>query len=99
PQPKGFIYDYCKTGVIKTPTLTKTGKISRILKPTGTTLPVFKEWLIDNHMMTVVAGEELLAIEDDTERAHVEDMLIALEQRDYTDLFRRDYMQFSPEQS
>lgn len=99
PQPKGFIYDYCKTGVIKTPTLTKSGKISRVLKSTGTTLPVFKEWLIDNHMMTVVAGEELLAIEDDTERAHVEDMLIALEQRDYTDLFRRDYMQFSPEQS
>lgn len=99
PQPKGFIYDYCKTGSIGTPTLTQKGKISRVVKPTGTTYPVFREWLIENHMMTVIKGKDLLAIEDPAERAYVEEFLVALKQRDYSDLFRRDKMVFSPEQA
>ena len=98
PQPKGFIYDYCKTGSISVPSFTLKGKISRQLKPTGTTLPVFKAWLKEHKLMTVVRGEELLAIEDDEEREYVEDFLVALEQRDYDDLFRRDKMEFSPAQ-
>lgn len=98
PQPKGFIYDYCKTGSISTPTLTQAGKISRQLKPTGTTLPVFKEWLMEQKMMRVVRGKELLAIKDPAERAYVAEFLAALERRDYEDLFRRDRMVFKPEQ-
>ncbi|AXH46427.1 exonuclease [Microbacterium phage Redfield] len=98
PQPKGFIYDYAKTGSISVPSLTLKGKISRVLKPTGTTLPVFKEWLQEQGMMTVIRGKELLAIEDEEEREYVKDFLIALKQRDYSDLFRRDRMEFSPEQ-
>lgn len=99
PQPKGFIYDYCKTGAISTPTLTTKGKISRVLKPTGTTYPVFREWLIENHMMTVIKGKDLLAIEDKEERAYVEEFLVALKQREYDDLFRRDMLTFTPEQA
>lgn len=99
PQPKGFIYDYCKTGSISTPTLTQSGKISRQLKPTGTTLPVFKEWLYENNMITKVRGKELLAIEDPTERAYVEEFLVELQHRDYSDLFRRDKLVFSEEQA
>jgi CRISPR/Cas system-associated exonuclease Cas4 (RecB family) len=99
PQPKGFIYDYCKTGSIGTPTLTLKGKISRVVKPTGTTLPVFKEWLISNGMATEIKGKFLLAIEDPKERAYVEEFIVALEQRDYTDLFRRDPLTFTPEQA
>lgn len=99
PQPKGFIYDYCRTNAIKTPTFTQSGKISRQLKPSGTTLPVFREWLLANNMMTVIKGKDLLAIEDDTERAYVEWFLTELKHRDYTDLFRRDVMEFTPAQS
>lgn len=99
PQPKGFIYDYCKTGAIKTPTFTQSGKISRTLKPSGTTLPVFREWLRSNNMLTTVSGRDLLAIEDEVERAYVEDFLVELKARDYSDLFRRDTMQFSAAQS
>jgi len=99
PQPKGFIYDYCRTSAIKTPTLTLAGKISRQLKPTGTTLPVFEEWLHANHMMTTVKGKKLLAIEDPKERAYVEEFLVDLKHRSYDDLFRRDKMTFGPEQS
>lgn len=98
PQPKGFIYDYCKTGSISTPTITKMGNISRTLKPTGTTLPVFKRWLRENHMLTTIKGEDMLSIEDPKERAYVEEYLAELTYRDYSDLFRRDYMQFTKEQ-
>ncbi|QCW22306.1 exonuclease [Microbacterium phage Luna18] len=99
PQPKGFIYDYCRTGVIKTPTLTTKGKISRVLKPSGTTLPVFKEWLIENRMATVIKGKFLLAIEDPAERVYVEQFLVELQTRDYSDTFRRDRLTFTPEQA
>jgi len=99
PQPKGFIYDYCKTGSIGKPTLTQKGKISRVVKPTGTTLPVFQEFLIENNMATIIKGKFLLAIEDPAERAYVEEFIVALEQRDYSDLFRRDKMTFTPEQA
>jgi PD-(D/E)XK nuclease superfamily len=99
PQPKGFIYDYCKTGSITAPTLTQGGKISRVVKPSGTTLPVFKEWLRSVGMATVIKGKFLLAIEDKAERAYVEEFLVALQQRDYSELFRRDKMTFSPEQA
>jgi len=99
PQPKGFIYDYCRTSAIHTPTLTTKGKISRVLKPSGTTLPVFREWLIENHMMSVVRGRDLLAIEDPAERAYVEEFLVTLKHRDYTTEFRRDRLVFSPEQA
>ena len=95
PQPKGFIYDYCKTGSIGTPTLTKAGKISRSLKPSGTTLPVFLEWLREEGMLTTIKGEDLLAIEDDSERAYVEEFILELEHKDYNYFFRRDYMVFS----
>jgi hypothetical protein len=99
PQPKGFIYDYCKTGSITRPTLTQGGKISRVVKPTGTTLPVFKEWLREVGMATVIKGKFLLAIEDPAERAYVEEFIVALQNRDYSDLFRRDKLVFSPEQA
>lgn len=99
PQPKGFIYDYCKTGSISVPQLTQKGKISRVLKPSGTTLPVFQEWLIEQGMATLIKGKFLLAIEDPAERAYVEEFLIELKHRDYSDLFRRDRMQFTPEQA
>ena len=99
PQPKGFIYDYCKTSAIGTPTLTTKGKISRVVKPTGTTLPVFTQWLRDMGMMTTIRGKDLLAIEDPAERAYVEEFIVALQQRDYSDLFRRDKLTFSPEQA
>lgn len=99
PQPKGFIYDYCKTGSIGTPTLTQKGKISRVVKPSGTTLPVFQEWLIKVGMATRIKGKFLLAIEDPAERAYVEEFIVALQQRDYTELFRRDRMVFTPEQA
>lgn len=98
PQPRGFIYDYCKTGAIHTPTLRQDGKISRQLKPSGTTLPVFLDWLRDNGMLTTVNGEDLLAIEDDAERAYVEEFIIELENKDYSDYFRRDVMEFSRDQ-
>lgn len=99
PQPKGFIYDYCRTGAIKTPSLTTKGKISRVLKPGGTTLPVFKEWLINNNLATVVKGEFLLAIEDAEERAYVEDFIQELTHKDYSGEFRRDRLVFTPEQA
>lgn len=99
PQPKGFIYDYCRTSAISAPTLTQGGKISRVVKPTGTTLPVFKEWLRSVGMATVIKGKFLLAIEDPGERAYVEEFIVALEQRDYSDLFRRDKLTFTPEQA
>lgn len=99
PQPKGFIYDYCKTGGISVPTLTQAGKLSRVLKPTGTTYPVFREWLIEHNMMSVIRGKDLLAIEDPKERAYVEEFLIELKHRDYTDLFRRDRLTFDPAQA
>ena len=99
PQPKGFIYDYCKTGIIKRPTLTQAGKISRTLKPTGTTYPVFREWLIENNMLTVIKGRDLLAIEDVKERQYVEEFLVELKNRDYDDIFRRDRMVFTAEQA
>lgn len=99
PQPKGFIYDYCRTSAIHTPTLTQKGRISRVLKPSGTTLPVFREWLIQNGMMSVIKGKDLLAIEDPAERAYVEEFIVALQQRDYTTEFRRDKLVFSPEQA
>lgn len=99
PQPKGFIYDYCKTGAIKTPTLTQKGTQSRQLKPSGTTLPVYREWLRDNGMLTTIQGKDLLAIEDAKERAYVEEFLSELKHRDYTDMFRRDRLTFTPEQA
>lgn len=99
PQPKGFIYDYCRTGAIKTPTLTTKGKISRVLKPSGTTYPVFREWLIEQGMMTVIRGKDLLAIEDAEERVYVEEFLIELKHRDYSTEFRRDRLVFSKEQA
>jgi CRISPR/Cas system-associated exonuclease Cas4 (RecB family) len=99
PQPKGFIYDYCRTGAIKTPSLTTKGKISRVLKPGGTTLPVFKEWLVSNNLATVVKGEFLLAIEDAEERAYVEDFIQELTHKDYSGEFRRDRLVFTPEQA
>lgn len=98
PQPKGFIYDYCKTGAIHTPSLRQDGKLSRQLKPSGTTLPVFLDWLRDNNMLTTVKGKDLLAIEDDAERAYVEEFIIELENKDYSDYFRRDVMEFSQAQ-
>ena len=99
PQPKGFIYDYIKTQAIKTPTLTKSGKLSRALKPGGTTYPVMRQWLIENQLMSVIQGEDMLAIEDDEERAYVEDFLQECEHQDYSHLFRRDQMVFTKEQS
>ena len=99
PQPKGFIYDYCRTESIRTPTLTKKGKISRALKPSQTTLPVFEKWLRDIGWMTTIDGVDLLAISDDEEREYVQDFLLELENQDYTKLFRRDVMEFSKEQS
>lgn len=99
PQPKGFIYDYCKTSSIHTPTITQKGKLSRVLKPSGTTLPVMEEWLVENNMATRIKGKLLLAIEDPDERHYVEEFLIELKHRDYTDLFRRDRLTFTPEQT
>lgn len=99
PQPKGFIYDYCRTGAIKTPTLTQKGKISRVIKPSGTSYPVFREWLISNNLMSVVRGKDLLSIADEEERAYVEEFLVELKHRDYSDTFRRDRLTFTPEQS
>lgn len=99
PQPKGFIYDYCRTNAIKTPTLTQKGNISRVLKPSGTTLPVFKEWLIENHLATLIKGKFLLAVEDPAERQYIEEFLVELTHRDYTDTFRRDKLTFTKEQS
>ncbi|QKN87796.1 Cas4 family exonuclease [Microbacterium phage Nebulous] len=98
PQPKGFIYDYCRTGAIKTPTLTQKGKQSRVLKPSGTTYPVYRQWLIDNNMLSVIRGKDLLAIEDKEERAYVEEFLTELKHRDYSTEFRRDRLTFSTEQ-
>lgn len=98
PQPKGFIYDYCKTGAIRTPELRKDGKISRTLKPPATTLPVFLDWLEDHHMLSLVTGEPLLAIEDPDELAYVEQFIVELETQDYSHLFRRDKMEFSQAQ-
>lgn len=99
PQPKGFIYDYCRTGAIHTPTLTQKGLISRVLKPSGTTLPVFKEWLIKNDRARIIRGEFLLAIEDETERIYVEEFISELTHRSYDTEFRRDRLTFSPEQA
>jgi hypothetical protein len=99
PQPKGFIYDYCRTSAIGTPKLTeKTRKISRQLKPSGTSYPVFREWLIDNNMMTVIKGQDLIAIEDPVEREYVEEFLEELKHKDYTTEFRRDPMTFDAAQ-
>lgn len=99
PQPKGFIYDYVRTQAIKTPWLTTKGKLSRSFKPNTTTLPVFKKWLKDVGWMTTVSGTDLLSIPDDEERAYVEWFLDEVEHRDHSDTFRRDIMEFSPEQS
>lgn len=98
PQPKGFIYDYCKTGSIGTPSLRKDGKLSRQLKPSGTTLPVFLGWLREHDMLTTIKGKDLLAIEDDEERAYVESFIVELEHKDYSFYFRRDKMEFSQAQ-
>lgn len=99
PQPKGFIYDYCKTGTIGTPKLRQDGKLSRTLKPASTTLPVFTEWLIENNLATEINGEFLLAVEDAAEREYIEEFIQELEHKDYTSLFRRDYMVFTPGQT
>lgn len=98
PQPKGFIYDYCRTGAIKKPTLTQKGTQSKVLKPSGTTYPVYRQWLIDNNRMSVIRGKDLLSIEDPEERAYVEEFLIELKHRDYSDTFRRDRLTFSEAQ-
>lgn len=99
PQPKGFIYDYCRTSAIKTPTLTQNGKQSRVLKPGGTSYPVYREWLIKNNMLRVIKGEDLIAIEDEEEREYVEDFLAQLKHKDYSTEFRRDRLTFTPEQA
>lgn len=99
PQPKGFIYDYCRTNAIKTPTLNQNGTISKQLKPSGTTYPVFVEWLRDNGLLTTINGKDLLAIEDPKERAYVETFLSDLKHKDYSEHFRRDRLEFTPEQS
>lgn len=99
PQPKGFIYDYMRTNAIKTPSLTTKGLQSRTLKPSGTTLPVYEEWLIENNLATRIKGRFLLAIEDPKERQYVEEFLVELKHRDYTDTFRRDRLTFTPEQA
>lgn len=98
PQPKGFIYDYCRTSAIKTPTLTQKGTQSRVLKPSGTTYPVYREWLLKNNLATIIKGKFLLAIEDANERAYVEEFLMELKHRDYSDTFRRDRLVFSEAQ-
>lgn len=98
PQPKGFIYDYCKTGVIKAPTLRQDGKLSRVVKPSSTTMPVFTEWLRSNNRLATVKGQDLLAIEDPEELAYVEEFLAELKYRDYSNLFRRDYLEFGVDQ-
>jgi hypothetical protein len=99
PQPKGFIYDYCRTSAIHTPSLTQAGKISKVVKPSGTTYPVFIEWLISVGKATRVRGKFLLAIEDAAERAYVEEFIVALKHRDYSTEFRRDKLEFTPEQA
>ena len=72
---------------------------SRTLKPIGTTYPVFRKWLLDNNMLSVIQGEDMLSIPDPTERQYVADFLEELQNRTYTDLFRRDYMCFTKEQA
>lgn len=99
PQPKGFIYDYCRTNAIKTPTLNQNGTISKQLKPSGTTYPVFVQWLKDNHMMATIKGKDMLAIEDPKERAYVEGFLSDLKHKDYSEHFRRDSLEFTAGQS
>lgn len=94
PQPRGFIYDYCKTQTIKHPSLTKLGKLSRQLKPEQTSYPVFVSWLRDNTLLTTVAGKDMLVIEDDEERVYVEEFLEILKTQDYTHMFRRDKLVF-----
>lgn len=98
PQPKGFIYDYCKTGAIHRPTLTQKGKQSRVLKPSGTTYPVYREWLIEQKWLRVIKGQDLLAIEDEEEREYVENFLAELKHKDYSDTFRRDRLTFDADQ-
>ena len=99
PQPRGFIYDYCKTSAIKTPSLTQSGRQSRALKPGGTTYPVYREWLKENKMLRTVRGQDLLAIEDQEERIYVEEFLVELRNRAYDDMFCRDYLTFTPDQA
>lgn len=99
PQPKGFIYDYCKTGVIHTPTFTSKGKLSRSFKANNTSYPVFKKWLVDNGLLVNIMEKDLVAVEDNTEREHIENLLKDTKDRDYSQWFRRDYMTFSEDQS
>lgn len=98
PQPKGFVYDYCRTNAIQTPTLTKSGSISRAIKPYRTTYPVMLEWLISQGLASIVSGQVLLAIENPLERNYVEGYLKELKHQNYHHLFRRDFLQFSAEQ-
>lgn len=88
-----------RTGAIKTPTLTTRGLQSRALKPGGTTLPVYRRWLIKNHLATRINGRFLLAVEDPTERQYIEEFMVELRHRDYSDMFRRDRLTFTPEQA
>ena len=99
PQPKGFIYDYCKTGTIRTPTILKSTKISRAFKPEYCPYPVLREWLLRHGYLTEVGGETLIAVEDPEERSYIRDIMYESKIQKDSSLFRRDYMQFTPAQA
>ena len=99
PQPKGFIYDYCRTSAIKRPTLLKSGNLSRAFHTDQTTYPVFRQALLDLGLATIVRGRFLLAVRDSTEREYIKKFMLELKTQDYTKLFRRDVMQFDTDQS
>lgn len=98
-QPRGFVYDYCKTSALSTPTLTTRGKLSRTVKAQSTSYPVFRQWLMDEGLLVAEPVGDRCTMQDDSECEYVYSMLGQLAKQSYADKFRRDYLTYTPGQA
>lgn len=98
PQPKGFIYDYCRTSAIKEPTLTTKGVLSRAFKAKQTTPVVLRNWLKSSGLLRTIEGVDMLAIKDPVEYDHVASLIDEVSRQPLDSFFRRDRMEFTKEQ-
>lgn len=98
PQPRGFIYDYIRTGAIKLPTITKTGTISRRVYKTAQTYPVLRNWAIERDLMRVVNGQDTVIVQG-SEGEFLKELLAAAKDSEQLDKFRRDELVFDQAQS
>lgn len=98
PQPKGFIYDYIRTGAIKVPTITVRGLVSRATPAAAQTYPVLRNWLLEREYMRVVNGQDVIIVQG-SEGDYLRELLETTKESDQLDKFRRDELVFDSAQS